>query len=150
MPNSVSVPFPTLLTPASDEPGSYQTLLPEAELRRVFTEAAGGAEGFAKILSGEKQVITSCGSGMTASVVWLALQTLGAKNVALYDEVRVFCLRSDGGRSYDEGKVMDGLRVEEGEQDREDGSVKDLQGEPKCSLHGTVEVQAFASESLLL
>ena len=33
----------------------------------------------------EKQIITSCGSGVTAAILAFALYLLGAKNVVLYD-----------------------------------------------------------------
>jgi len=40
-------------------------------------------------------VVVSCGSGMTAAIIWLALQLLGTKaNIALYDEVRRVCRSS--------------------------------------------------------
>lgn len=51
-------------------------LKPEAELRTLFTEA--GVEI-------DKPVVASCGSGVTAAVIVLALTALGARNVALYD-----------------------------------------------------------------
>jgi thiosulfate/3-mercaptopyruvate sulfurtransferase len=88
-PNAVSLPFSTLLTPTSpNDPSAYQTLLPHDQLRKVIADAAGGEAGLERVLSGERKVITSCGSGMTAAVVWLALHELGAQDVALYDEVR--------------------------------------------------------------
>ena len=47
------------------------------------------------ILQGKRKVVTSCGSGMTAAVLWLGLNLLGVKGVALYDEVRSFALVSE-------------------------------------------------------
>ena len=49
-----------------------------------------GEEEVENILRGERRVVTSCGSGMTAGVLWLGLNLLGVKGVALYDEVRPF------------------------------------------------------------
>jgi thiosulfate/3-mercaptopyruvate sulfurtransferase len=39
------------------------------------------------ITNGKVPVVTSCGSGMTAAVLWLGLKQLGVKEVGLYDEV---------------------------------------------------------------
>lgn len=60
--------------------------LPPAEIKKVL-ESAVGPEEMAKIIRGERTVTTSCGSGMTAGVLWLGLQLLGVPNVGLYDEV---------------------------------------------------------------
>lgn len=51
-------------------------------------EKALGTEYTRDVLAGKRSVIASCGSGMTAGVIWLALQVLGAQKVAIYDEVR--------------------------------------------------------------
>ena len=69
-PNSVNVPFMALLDPVS------KTLLPAAALRAVFAQA-GVAE--------TERVVASCGSGVTACVVALALHSLGRTDVAVYD-----------------------------------------------------------------
>ena len=52
------------------------TLLPPERLRQVF--AAGGVDL-------DKPVITTCGSGVSAATLWLALDVLGRPPVALYD-----------------------------------------------------------------
>jgi thiosulfate/3-mercaptopyruvate sulfurtransferase len=67
-------------------PGSYNVpstavvkdgmLLPPPELRQAF--AAGGIDL-------DQPVITSCGSGVTAAILWLALDALGREPAALYD-----------------------------------------------------------------
>ncbi len=67
-------------------PGSYNVpsnsvvkdglLLPPDELRQAF--AAGG-------LDLDKPIITSCGSGVSAAILWLALDAIGKEPVALYD-----------------------------------------------------------------
>lgn len=86
MPNSASVPFSTLLTTPSSTSPAYQTLLPRNQLRVALLKALNGDEAqLDAVLSGEKRVVNSCGSGMTAAVVWLALQELGVKS-AIYDE----------------------------------------------------------------
>lgn len=52
------------------------TLKPEAELRTIFAEAG---------VKPDEPVMASCGSGVTAAVIVLALTALGARNVTLYD-----------------------------------------------------------------
>jgi len=68
IPGSFNVPSTTLV-----ENGR---LLPVERLRAAF--AAGGVDL-------ERPVITSCGSGVSAAVLWLALDALGKPPVALYD-----------------------------------------------------------------
>jgi thiosulfate/3-mercaptopyruvate sulfurtransferase len=91
----MSVPFNTLLTKNSFNGDTYTTLLLPSELRDALIRslsASSTAEGeriLQRVLEGQKPVVVSCGSGMTAAIIWLALQELGAKGkVALYDEVR--------------------------------------------------------------
>lgn len=87
MPNSISLPFNLFLQSNKSKEGpDYTTLLPPSDIRRVLEETIG-EENLEDVLSGERSVVTSCGSGMTAGVLWLGLQLVGAKNVALYDEV---------------------------------------------------------------
>jgi thiosulfate/3-mercaptopyruvate sulfurtransferase len=69
MPGALNVPY-TELTAADG------TLKPRAELLKVF--AAHGVDL-------AKPVITTCGSGITAAILMLALETAGAPQVALYD-----------------------------------------------------------------
>ncbi|WP_039018777.1 3-mercaptopyruvate sulfurtransferase [Halocynthiibacter namhaensis] len=69
IPNSKNVPFATVL---NDD----KTMKSPAELKAVFD--ASGAD-----LS--KPVITSCGSGVTAAVLCLALERMGKRDHALYD-----------------------------------------------------------------
>lgn len=69
IPNSKNVPFGNLL----NEDGTMKS---EADLRAVF-DAAGVDLG--------KPAITSCGSGVTAAIINLALERLGRDNHALYD-----------------------------------------------------------------
>lgn len=62
--------------------------MPEDALRGAL-EAAVGHEQARLIIEGKKSVVTSCGSGMTAGVLWLGLSLLGVKSPALYDEVHL-------------------------------------------------------------
>ena len=69
IPGSKNVPYASLLNPDG-------TMKLVADLRVVF-EAAG--------VNLSKPAITSCGSGVTAAVLSLALERMGHKNHALYD-----------------------------------------------------------------
>ena len=69
IPSSRNFPFTCLLT-------AEGTLRPEAELRDAF-EAAG--------VDLARPVITTCGSGVTASVLALALERLGHRDWSVYD-----------------------------------------------------------------
>lgn len=51
-------------------------LAPADKLARLFGDAG---------VAIDKPIVTSCGSGITASILWLALETLGAKHLGLYD-----------------------------------------------------------------
>ncbi len=68
IPNSLNVPWNTLV-----EQGK---LKPEAELRRLFADAG---------VDITQPVVASCGSGVTAVVLILALTAMGARDVTLYD-----------------------------------------------------------------
>ena len=67
MPSACNLPFPEVL-----EAGR---LRPPEELRRLFLNKA----------TQEQQVITSCGSGITACVLILAAWELGYRNLSVYD-----------------------------------------------------------------
>jgi len=69
IPGARNVPFTALLTEAG-------TMKPVAELRAAF-EAAG--------VDLDRPVITTCGSGVTASVLALALERIGHRDWSLYD-----------------------------------------------------------------
>lgn len=69
IPGARNVPFSTLLTPEG-------TMKPVPELRAAF-EAAG--------VDLDRPIITSCGSGVTASVLALALERIGHRDWSLYD-----------------------------------------------------------------
>jgi thiosulfate/3-mercaptopyruvate sulfurtransferase len=68
MPGARNIPASSLARDGS--------LLPPEELRKAF-EAAG--------VDLSKPVVTSCGSGVTAAVLTLALETLGHRDNKLYD-----------------------------------------------------------------
>jgi thiosulfate/3-mercaptopyruvate sulfurtransferase len=68
MPGSVNVPFDALVQDGR--------MLPPATVRSVF-HAAG--------VDIDQPVITSCGSGVSAAILSLAMETAGAKAEALYD-----------------------------------------------------------------
>lgn len=86
MPHSFSLPYNVFLQKHSSKQGSeYTTFLTPSEIQKALEATVGPAE-VEKILRGERSVTTSCGSGMTAGVLWLGLQLLGAQKVALYDE----------------------------------------------------------------
>ena len=69
IPGSLNLPYDELYRPDG-------TLKSESELRDAFTKAG---------LDAARPVITSCGSGVTASVLALALHLLGHRDVAVYD-----------------------------------------------------------------
>lgn len=69
IPGAKNVPYSTLLNPDG-------TMKPVPELRAIF-EAAG--------VDLSKPAITTCGSGVTAAVLSLALERIGKRDHALYD-----------------------------------------------------------------
>ena len=68
MPGAINVPFNPLLDP---ETGLVRSL---DELKTVFAD-----------VSDDKQIVTTCGSGVTACVLILGLTLIGRTDVALYD-----------------------------------------------------------------
>ena len=70
----------------TSEPVSYTTYKSSEGILAALENAAG-PQNVRAILNGERGVITSCGSGMTACIIWLALKQLGTERIALYDEV---------------------------------------------------------------
>jgi thiosulfate/3-mercaptopyruvate sulfurtransferase len=69
IPGSVNLPYDLLYLPDG-------TLLPRDELRRRFVTAG---------VDLDRPIVTSCGSGVTASVLALALDLLGRPDAAVYD-----------------------------------------------------------------
>jgi thiosulfate/3-mercaptopyruvate sulfurtransferase len=86
IPGSKNIPFATVLNPDG-------TMKSPADLRAVF-EAAG--------VDLKKPAITTCGSGVTAAILSLALERIGHRNHALYDG------------SWSEWGMYDDLRVATG------------------------------------
>lgn len=91
MPHSFSLPFSAFLQKknAGHQSGAtFTTFLPPKELRRKLEDAVG-TENARLILEGQRRVTTTCGSGMTAGILWLGLKLVNETTpVALYDEVR--------------------------------------------------------------
>jgi thiosulfate/3-mercaptopyruvate sulfurtransferase len=69
MPGSLSVP-------SGDVVGADGVLKDDAALRAAFASAG---------VALDQPVVTSCGSGVNAATLSLALDVLGAKDTALYD-----------------------------------------------------------------
>lgn len=69
MPGAANVHFRTLLT-------ADGTFKPPPQLREIFEQAG---------VNPQKPVVTTCGTGVTAAILKLALDDLGAADVALYD-----------------------------------------------------------------
>jgi thiosulfate/3-mercaptopyruvate sulfurtransferase len=69
MPGAKNVHYRTLLT-------SDGTLKPRDELRAAFEQAGTDLR---------KPIVTTCGSGLSAAVLILALEEIGVQGAALYD-----------------------------------------------------------------
>ncbi|KAG6866795.1 hypothetical protein C0991_008731 [Blastosporella zonata] len=90
VPNSLSLPFNLFLSLNSRSDGTtYTTILPHEGIRRALEQAVG-LERTQLIIGGSMPVTTSCGSGMTAGILWLGLKLLGVERISLYDEVRCY------------------------------------------------------------
>ncbi len=70
IPGSLNLPYDLLID------GESGTMKPAAELERLFAEAG---------VDTARPVVTSCGSGVTASLLALGLHLAGHKDVAVYD-----------------------------------------------------------------
>lgn len=106
IPGSLSLPFNLFIKShkvATDSPLSsyppylsdgYTTLLTPDELSDEIRKSLGSEYGN-QILAGERRVVMTCGSGMTAAVLWLGLSSIWeaqqrtAPPLAIYDEVRL-------------------------------------------------------------
>jgi thiosulfate/3-mercaptopyruvate sulfurtransferase len=69
IPGSINLPFTQLLNPD-------QTMKAPEELQRLIEDAG---------IDPKRPVVTSCGSGVTAAVLNLALHVAGYRDIALYD-----------------------------------------------------------------
>jgi len=88
IPHSFSLPFNVFLqTNTIAETGkTFTTFLPPNELHRKLSDAVG-SEYAQLIIEGKCGVTTTCGSGMTAGVLWLGLKLIEeTTSAALYDE----------------------------------------------------------------
>jgi len=86
IPNSVSLPFNLFLqNNVAPNGSSYTTFLSEPQLRAAIVDALGPDKANS-LFKGDVSVIATCGSGMTAAILWLGLQVLGVKQVSIYDE----------------------------------------------------------------
>lgn len=95
IPGARSLPFSSVLdthttTDKQIPERTFTTLKPQHELWKLVNAAVGGEDGIEKLrhdssARGALGVSLSCGSGMTASVLWLVLQQLGV-DAAVYDE----------------------------------------------------------------
>ncbi|KAK7058263.1 hypothetical protein VNI00_001894 [Paramarasmius palmivorus] len=85
IPHSFSVPFTLFLQTNETPNSSFTTFKSPPEIRKALDEAIG-PENTQSIINGERSAITTCGSGMTAGILWLGLRLLGGQRVSLYDE----------------------------------------------------------------
>lgn len=90
IPNSLSLPFPNLLKTETGKDGKQYTVLKDQiELWRTLSDTVGGMEALDKLRQassgGELAATNTCGSGMTAAAIWLALQEIGVQS-SIYDE----------------------------------------------------------------
>ncbi|KAI0005482.1 thiosulfate sulfurtransferase [Russula compacta] len=88
IPHSFSLPFNAFLqtNTVPNSGNTFTTFLPPNELRQKLADAIG--TDYARlVLEGQRTVITTCGSGMTAGILWLGLKLIEESTpVALYDE----------------------------------------------------------------
>ncbi|POW22964.1 hypothetical protein PSHT_00651 [Puccinia striiformis] len=94
IPESLSLPFTSLLTqPSTSDP--YRQYLSPEKLEEVFLQTLNNDQSkWDQIKNGQKGVIVSCGSGMTACIIWLALSVAhgshpgsnSLQSVKLFDE----------------------------------------------------------------
>jgi hypothetical protein len=97
IPHSFSLPFNEFLqTNTIPETGTtFTTFLPPNKLHRKLVDAVG-SEYAQLIVEGKRSVTTTCGSGMSACILWLGLKLIKeSTSAALYDEVRYAGDRSD-------------------------------------------------------
>ena len=70
MPDAINMPFSNFLSPKD------KTFLPATELQKQFSDSS---------LIMEEPIVTTCGSGVTACIIALALFLLGKEDVSVYD-----------------------------------------------------------------
>ncbi|KAF9208211.1 hypothetical protein BGZ59_010744 [Podila verticillata] len=79
MPRAKNVPFMELFDQQTGE------LYSDAQLLAAFTRAGVNVDELKKSESASKEVVLSCGSGVSACVVYFALERLGLKHLAIFD-----------------------------------------------------------------
>lgn len=87
IPNSTSLQFSLFTQTHEREDGVRYTTLKSPDAILQTLKETIGEKNVDTILSGQTSVGTTCGSGMTAAVLWLGLKLLGVPNIGLYDEV---------------------------------------------------------------
>jgi len=85
IPNSLPLPYTHFVESHKTASASYTTLLKPPEIRLALRDLLG-AKVADEIIEGKRAVVTTCGSGMTAAILWLGLKLIGAEKVGLYDE----------------------------------------------------------------
>lgn len=90
IPNSTSLPATELLDINSTQNDtSFTTLKNQTDLWRTMSDCVGGMDELDKLRqassAGESAVTNTCGSGMTAAILWLGLYQLGIQS-SIYDE----------------------------------------------------------------
>lgn len=91
IPHSFSLPFQEFLetnsyTPPSAVSSSTYTTYRSPEVLHISLQNALGPDNAKAVLEGKRSIVTSCGSGMTAGILWLGLKRMGVERVGLYDE----------------------------------------------------------------
>ena len=128
IPHSRSLPFTSFLEQnevvlPNGEKITFTTMASNQRLIAALEEALG-TEYAKDVLAGKKGVVTTCGSGMTAGVLWLGLQLLGVKRVGLYDEVSltpdiihvIWLMLKRYGKSWTGYAAREGSPIVKGEQ----------------------------------
>lgn len=86
MPHAFSLPFNAFLqkntTPSGD---TYTTFLSAPAVRQTLNNAIG-EKNAQDVIDGKRSIVASCGSGMSAAILWLGLRLLGVEKPMLYDE----------------------------------------------------------------
>ncbi|CAO1636845.1 unnamed protein product [Parajaminaea phylloscopi] len=90
MPRATSLPFSQLLETVTSKTGDTYTVLKEQPaLYQLLSRGEPPLLDFESLRhdssSGAPAITATCGSGMTAAIIWLALQTLGVET-SIYDE----------------------------------------------------------------
>ncbi|TCD70044.1 hypothetical protein EIP91_005025 [Steccherinum ochraceum] len=89
IPHSRSLPFTAFLETNNYEKdgttATYTTLRSPTGIYESL-QTALGPEYTKEVMSGKRNIVATCGSGMTAGVLWLGMKTLGVDNIGLYDE----------------------------------------------------------------